>query len=463
MGFNIEAGARKSRNVLYEEDVISELFTLPQWLIDMSRFGVIMVVLVIGNASVAFSQWTKVYQTDSCDCSLGIHEPLAGMRFFGNDSGVVCSEGNGAMSAVTFDGCLSWDSIPINPTVRQNIYPPPYGQGSNSYFLDVSHIWFCNGAALCHTNNAGKTWVVDSNRDSLGYSAVGIYFIDSLVGFEGGAALTMFRTSDGGKSWSMVHNQSDGNGYNVYQIKFCTPKLGLAICGDLVGLILRTSDSGITWVLTTDVNHFGYGQAQSLSYPDPHNAWFTDGIALRHSSDSGLTWNIVGGQAPLGGLFRSISFVDSLHGIAIASAGLSHTDPLIIGYTSDGGNSWQTNSIDSEATEGGFASFPNLNTAYVGGFDAVYKLNVGDLAVLEAPHDSTGASIESVGGNLFLVMPQNAGGRLRIIDALGRVMKDEMLSPGARSEIGNGAQPMPQFRFAEVECDGRVQVFKILQ
>ncbi len=328
---------------------------------------------------IANGQWTKIYQTDSCDCILQSGFPLAGMGFFGNDSGVVCSEGIGAVTAVTLDGGLSWDTIPIDPRVTENIYPPPYELGSTSCFLDVNHIWFCNGAAVCHTSDAGKTWVVDSNRDSLAYGNC-IYFVDSLIGFEGGEGLLMYRTSDGGKSWSIVHSQSGGNGYNVYQIKFCNPKLGLAICGDLVGLILRTTDSGMTWALTTDINHFGYGQADCLSYPDPHNAWYTDGAFLRHSTDSGLTWAIVGAEYPIGGQLNSISFIDSLHGIATAHSGTS----FIFGYTSDGGNSWQKSTIDSERYVG-LTSFTDTNTAYAGAFDAVFKLDVGDLGVQHTP------------------------------------------------------------------------------
>jgi photosystem II stability/assembly factor-like uncharacterized protein len=424
----------------------------------------ITLFLIAMSCGIANAQWTKVYQTDSCDCSLGIHVPLAGMAFFGNDTGIVCSAGKGAVTAATLDGGLSWDTITIDPSVLDDIGSPLFG--SNSSFLDVNHIWFCNGAAVCHTNNAGKTWVVDTNHDSLG-DAKSIYFVDSLVGFEGGEqALMVFRTSDGGKNWSSMKgplvNDPAGN-YGVDQIEFCTPKLGLAICSQLNGLMLRTTDSGMSWALTTDINYVGFGQPVCLSYPDSHNAWYTDGGYILHSSDSGLTWTVVCSEIAPQSPFRSISFVDSLHGIAVASAGLYHTDPIIIGYTSDGGQSWQTSSVDSEANSNiCFTSFTDTNTCYAGGFDAVFKLNIQDLAVQATPPVLTGASLESEDGNLFIVMPQSSGGRVRIVDALGRTLEEEILSPAARSELPNGSPSQPQFRFAEVECNGRIQVFKVL-
>ena len=136
----------------------------------------ITLFLITMPCVIANAQLTKVFQTDSCDCSLGINEPLAGMRFWGNDTGVVCSQGIRAMTAVTLDGGLSWDTTLIDPSVVNDVRSPLFG--SNSSFLDANHIWFCNGAAVSHTNNAGKTWSLDSNRDSLGYSAQGIYFVE---------------------------------------------------------------------------------------------------------------------------------------------------------------------------------------------------------------------------------------------------------------------------------------------
>ncbi len=380
---------------------------------------VVTFFLMAMSCGIANAQWLKVYQTDSCACPGG-YGNLAGMGFFGIDSGVVCSEGNGAVTSESLNGGLLWDIIPIDPNVANEIRVPFLGP--NSSFLDVNHIWFCNGAAVCHTNNAGKTWVVDSNRDSLGYIAHCIYFVDSLVGFEGGGdSFIIFRTSDGGKNWNraltpLTNNQSGA--YGIYQIQFCTSKLGIAICGtqSVVGLILRTTDSGMTWALTTDINHVGFAQPKGLSYPDPHNAWFTDGVFLWHSSDSGLTWNHIGAQYPIGGELGSISFIDSIHGIGTASNGTS----FVLGYTSDGGNNWQTTSIDSERYIG-LTSFPDTNTAYAGDFDAVYKLNVRGLDVQAMPLSNSNVQIfPNPTSSSVTIASFKAGSMVHLLDVLGR-------------------------------------------
>jgi photosystem II stability/assembly factor-like uncharacterized protein len=331
---------------------------------------VITLALMLTTCDIASAQWTKVYQSDSCHCNHLHDSPLAGMEFFGQDSGVVCTALDG-ITSVTFDGSVNWKGSPLQFSVS------PINSstsGRNYCFLDVNHIWFCDGSTLCHTSDAGQTWIFDTNKTSLGYSVQCIYFLDSLNGFEGGQGYSLFRTSDGGKNWNLIYDSSSVDG-SVYQIKFCTPKLGLAVCGAYLSYVLRTTDGGINWTNDTVGGDFS---PTGLSYPDPHNAWYTDRFWLYHSTDSGLTWTTGSIDNPLGyGGFRSSCFLDSIHGIATGG----DPDTLKFGYTSDGGKSWQTTTIDSEGSYETFTSFPDSNTAYVGGYDAVYKLNIGDLGV----------------------------------------------------------------------------------
>src|ERR1019366_8680712 len=164
-------------------------------------------------------------------------------------------------------------------------------------------------------------------------------------------------------------------------------------------------------------------------------------------------------ENPLGrGGFRSSCFLDSIHGIATGG----NPDTLKMGYTSDAGNSWLTTTIDSEGSYETFTSFPNASIAYVGGYDAVYKLDIQELAVNATAPVLTGATLEREDGNLFIVMPHACGGRVRIADALGRVISDEMLSPGGRTLLSNASPGQPKFLFAKVECNGSIQVFKVL-
>jgi photosystem II stability/assembly factor-like uncharacterized protein len=332
------------------------------------------------------------------------------MDFFGHDSGVVCTAHDG-ITSLTLNGGIMWKGSPMQLSVA-DINGSLYGR--NSCFLDVNHIWFCNGSTLSHTSNAGQTWVLDTNQASLaqGNSIQCIYFLDSLTGFEGGQGYSLFRTSDGGKNWSLVYDSASEDG-SVYQIKFCTPKLGLAVSGQYLSYVLRTTDGGMNWTNDTVGGSF---TPTGLSYPDPHNAWYTDLGWLYHSSDSGLTWTTVINN-PLGQGFRSSCFLDSIHGIATGG----DPDTLKIGYTSNGGISWQTTTIDSEGSYETFTSFPDSNTAYVGGYDAVYKLNFGDLAVQAVPVANVNVRIfPNPASSSVTITSAEAGSTVHLLDILGR-------------------------------------------
>jgi photosystem II stability/assembly factor-like uncharacterized protein len=379
------------------------------------KYIAITLFLMVMSCTIASAQWTKVYQSDSCDCTHLHASPLAGMAFWGQDSGVVCTARDG-ITSVTLNGGSLWKGSPLQFSVS-----PINGSisGRNSCFLDVNHIWFCDGSILCHTSEAGQTWIFDTNKTSLGSTVQCIYFLDSLNGFEGGAGYSLFRTFDGGKNWSLVYDSTnnigndDGGGY---QIKFCNPKLGISLSGGYLSYILYTTDGGLTWLNNQGAPGFtGNSGPRGLSYPDPNNAWFTDGFKLYHSTDSGQTWTTIIEDPLSYGGFRSSCFLDSIHGIVTGG----DPDTLKIGYTSDGGKSWQTTTIDSEGSYETFTSFPDTNTAYVGGFDAVYKLNVANLAVQVTPIINTNLQIyPNPATNTISII--NSSGPLAISDPLGR-------------------------------------------
>jgi hypothetical protein len=171
-----------------------------------------------------------------------------------------------------------------------------------------------------------------------------------------------------------------------------------------------------------------------------------------------MTWNDI--SLPSNGI-QSISFADSNHGLVVMRNQIvNDTVTNVVAYTINGGESWDTAFFYGAILD---ASFPDTSTAYVCSDYNLYRLSTADLAVQAAPQDSTGAWLESESGNLFIIMPQNSGGRLRIIDELGRVLQESEISPGGRCEISNTSPGQPQFRFAEVECNGKVQVFKVMQ
>jgi photosystem II stability/assembly factor-like uncharacterized protein len=417
---------------------------------------IVLAILLIGLTDAAHGQWVQIYQTEYCNCSPNIRERIDGMAFFGHDSGVIvrADTAGATITSVTIDGGKTW---------HDNL---AYGMDGHVSATDINHVWSSVGQIIYHTTDAGKTWEANTIQDSsLDYASC-IYFIDSLTGFVGGKSLSIFRTSDGGKNWKREHGPDTGGDildpYYLQDIDFASPKIGIATAGDLHNWILRTTDGGLTWTNTRDLYSPISNESTGLSYSDPYNAYFTTSTYLYHSTDSGQNWHIVGDWVPFGKDFSSVSFIDSLHGIAKSGGDFQRTFPLFLAYTSDGGLTWQTISIDSEGGTDGLTSFPDTSAAYIGGFDAVFKLSPQSLSVAVQPIKNTDSlSIVFDGTRAVIIMPQGFFGQVRVLDVLGRTVEEHTIVSGTEANLSTTNWP-PQV-FVEVRSQNRFRVFKILR
>lgn len=110
----------------------------------------------------------------------------------------------------------------------------------------------------------------------------------------------LFRTSNGGASWTLISRTTLGNP---------TPEAGV---GDL------PNDNGVTQILFLDATHGWMG----LNSP---------GVNLFRSQDGGVTWTLVPVIPPAAPV-TSITFTDALHGTVVTPEGTW--------TTSDGGVTW---------------------------------------------------------------------------------------------------------------------------
>ena len=153
------------------------------------------------------------------------------------------------------------------------------------------------------------TW--DAN--AIGISSMScVSFIDNLNGFACGQCGRIFRTTDGGVTWSLV---ASGVTYDLYSIDFPTSSLGF-ISGEM-GTILATTDGGTTWSVVdagTDedllsvcfrTNLVGYAVGSS-------------GLIMR-SADGGATWTKISNPATLD--LRSVAVLRDGSSYAVVAVG----------------------------------------------------------------------------------------------------------------------------------------------
>lgn len=132
----------------------------------------------------------------------------------------------------------------------------------------------------------------------------GAHFCDARDGWVVGSKAKIYRTSDGGATWTK--QSIDASGANLYGVSFADTLTGWVV-GD-GGRIFKSTDGGATWVPQTSGTVVHLRQVFAL---DSQNAWAV-GIfgTIRRTADGGANWtNVAGGAVDdlLGCCFWSVS------------------------------------------------------------------------------------------------------------------------------------------------------------
>lgn len=274
----------------------------------------------------------------------------------------------------TTDGGANWREV-TPPTL-----PGSLGQGGfTSFFLDANHAWIAAASrggsgnsgysvAILSTADGGRTWKQGASvpADDPAMSPPSLYFLDSADGWlllsvmntnDPVAPPTIYRTSDGGLSWSLMSSSPGrapaGCGQ---QMSFADVSTGwlAGICDQNVPNLLVTHNSGVTWQaqpLPLATLHIG---CPCAFFDPPHFFDRLHGSLVLHgspgallvTSDGGRTWSArsLPGEAQI-----TVDFVDLNHGWAIAGSSdqLTKTGSLAspslalpLYHTSDGGLTW---------------------------------------------------------------------------------------------------------------------------
>lgn len=221
--------------------------------------------------------------------------------------------GDGRIFA-TSNGGVSWSAQP---------YP-----GQQSPFIDAIRFFdVSNGVALgdpgsnpryvvLFTTNGGATWVQKPQEPSANTGEVGwvnsMWWTDPLHGWFGSNTGVVYRTTNGGDSWT---SSTSGSG-NSIAVSFRNTMNG--IVGHDDGLISMTTDGGVTWnPAESPTPDPIYG----LTYvPGSGTAWAVSTSTSFNSMDDGSSWTAQSVYPILGQIFH-LTFADARHGWSVTSDG----------------------------------------------------------------------------------------------------------------------------------------------
>lgn len=215
------------------------------------------------------------------------------------------------------------------------------------------------GGTFVRTTDGGKTWHagVVPGADSLEFRDVEAVSdrIAYLLAAGEGSASRIYKTEDGGSTWSLQFWNSDPKAF-FDCFAFWSPRQGLAFSDAVSGRFpLRLTGDGATWqdvgrrLPPAGENEGGFAASGTCLVTLGHGrAWIATGNGARPrvlaTSDRGVTWKsydtpLLGGQGS-GGF--TIGFGDSLRGM-VAGGSLDSTRAGAaerVAVTSDGGQRW---------------------------------------------------------------------------------------------------------------------------
>ena len=220
--------------------------------------------------------------------------------------------------------------------------------------VDNSIAWACGRAGtIIRTTNGGAEWTIISPGYFQDYQHFwSIFALDAQTALASysqlggiGDITEVFKTTDGGTSWTLVFEQTGGW---VMDMEMFTPDDGFLYTSPLNGYwrFFNTTDGGSSWQLITEyqqaiINENGHFNSSFFSGTD---IWFgSNSTNVYHSTDNGYTWANV--PVTTQNIY-SVWFNTANWGLL---AGDNHLE-----RTTDGGNTWgQTTgqpSIDSSSS-----------------------------------------------------------------------------------------------------------------
>jgi len=150
-------------------------------------------------------------------------------------------------------------------------------------FISAGEGWVVGTGTVLHTANGGASWAARA-APSAG-ALRGVDFLSASTGWVVGSEQQIWRTDDGGATWTRQHH--DPSGGDLHAIRMLTSRQGW-VAGER-GALLQTFNGGTTWHASS--HPAGLRHLRALAFPTPGAGWVVGGAA----SQQGV---VMGGALP---------------------------------------------------------------------------------------------------------------------------------------------------------------------
>jgi len=220
-----------------------------------------------------------------------------------------------------------------------------------------------SSGTIAHTQDGGKSWqqvhFAQPHLRELDFRDFQVLNRDHLLAMSAGPGelSRVLLSEDGGKTWQETARNTDADGF-WDGMAFWGPEQGLLVGDPLAGRITlyRTTDGGRSWTVLPEASrpHMADGEycfaasGTSLALQPGGFAWLVTGGSrsqVWRSTDGGQHWQsqplpLVAGSEGAGAF--SVAFRDSLHGVVVGGDYLHpEARQAVAAWTDDGGRHWQ--------------------------------------------------------------------------------------------------------------------------
>ncbi|MCD9017625.1 YCF48-related protein [Parachryseolinea silvisoli] len=235
-----------------------------------------------------------------------------------------------------------------------------FGASDNLNGVSVIHpdtVFVTSGSQLFVTYDGGKSW---TPRAVPGVAVVASVFTSSKTGHVAGSNGILAKTTDGGLTWRIVHNDSNISPSNFFALTFVNSKVGYATQAH--SNIYKTTNGGETWEELPWVPDAAY----DVFFLNERVGYIAgDGGVVHKTENGGMSWEWAGF---LNGRYyaeamNALYFFDEDNGFAVGFRGR-------IMRTYNGGQQWQSYGMSYNDIQE--VTFPSATTGYALG-DRIYK------------------------------------------------------------------------------------------
>lgn len=338
----------------------------------MKQLSLLLFCSIVITACTKNNKTSSSAQNNTSICfepvyfNTNIQHGLLAVFFLNENDGFITSYNGGIYK--TTDAAKTWTAL--NSTTNLPIRDIYFLNADNG--IAVGGLNSCGGTGcippggfILKTQNGGQTWskIFTPSRK---LEITSVYFINDLLGFCVGDNV-IYKTTDGGQHWT--ENQISNLGGKMMKIKFSDNLNGFIVC--MFDKILKTTDGGNTWQVTSPNRNNGY---YALSSYNGINYVSGQGKILK-SVDNGTTWAELS-NAPKD--IYDIHFTAQNVGYAFGRGNYSGGDfgryYGAMYCTNNGGDTWNGNGDFKDVGLIQAVSFPSTNTGYAVSGNKVVKV-----------------------------------------------------------------------------------------